>query len=240
MTLVRTVRALEETLRSLGTAARAEQEKRYLKSSMVHLGCDAKAVRTSTKAMLRELDPDRETLLALCEKLWAPGIWELRAAAMNAMIEREKLFELRDFGWLEHHIRESKTWALVDAIAVNAVGPLVEREPKSGKILDRWIKDDDFWVQRSAMLALLIPLRRGEGDFERFARYADGLLEEKEFFIRKAIGWILRESGKKRPERVKEFLTPRIARASGVTVREAVKPLTARDRAALLAAYKAK
>ena len=39
--------------------------------------------------------------------------------------------------------------------------------------------DDDFWVRRSAMLALLIPLRQGEGDFDRFGRYADGMLEGK-------------------------------------------------------------
>ena len=44
------------------------------------------------------------------------------------------------------------------------------------------------------MLALLVPLRRGGGDFTRFGRYADAMLEEKEFFIRKAIGWVLRDT----------------------------------------------
>jgi plasmid stability protein len=46
-------------------------------------------------------------------------------------------------------------------------------------------------VRRTALLALLLPLRRGAGDF---ARYAEALLEEREFFIRKAIGWVLRET----------------------------------------------
>jgi 3-methyladenine DNA glycosylase AlkD len=40
-----------------------------------------------------------------------------------------------------------------------------------------------------------VPLRRGDGDFDRFARYADAMLEEKEFFVRKAIGWVLRDTG---------------------------------------------
>ena len=45
---------------------------------------------------------------------------------------------------------------------------------------------DDFWVRRTAMLCLLRPLRQGDGDFERFSRYADAMLADKELFIRKA------------------------------------------------------
>ena len=87
------------------------------------------------------------------------------------------------------------------------------------------------------MLALLRPLRRGEGDFQRFARYADRMLEEREFFIRKSIGWVLRETGKRQPDTVYAWLLPRAARASGVTVREAVKYLSSAQRAAVLAAH---
>ena len=64
------------------------------------------------------------------------------------------------------------------------------------------------------------------------------MLEEKEFFIRKAIGWVLREVAKKRPELVAAWLGPRVHRASGVTVREAVKYLPQADRDLLLAGYK--
>jgi 3-methyladenine DNA glycosylase AlkD len=64
------------------------------------------------------------------------------------------------------------------------------------------------------------------------------MLDEKELFIRKAIGWILREVSKKQPERVYAFIAPRTARASGVTMREAVKYLPAEQRDTLMAAYK--
>jgi len=52
------------------------------------------------------------------------------------------------------------------------------------------------------------------------------MLEEKEFFIRKAIGWVLRDTGRKRPDLVYAWLLPRAGRASGVTLTEAVKPLS--------------
>jgi hypothetical protein len=87
------------------------------------------------------------------------------------------------------------------------------------------------------MLALLRPLRRGRGDFQRFAGYADRMLEDREFFIRKSIGWVLRETGKPQPDVVYAWLLPRAGRASGVTVREAVKYLSLAQRGELLAAY---
>jgi 3-methyladenine DNA glycosylase AlkD len=66
------------------------------------------------------------------------------------------------------------------------------------------------------------------------------MLAEKEFFIRKAIGWVLRETAKKRPDLVADWLAPRVHRASGVTVREAVKPLPPATRELLLAGYREK
>jgi hypothetical protein len=92
----------------------------------------------------------------------------------------------------------------------------------------------DFWVRRAALLARLAPARQGDS-LERFFRYADAMLEEREFFIRKAIGWVLREAAKTRPDEVYEWLLPRATRASGVTMREAVKYLPEEQRENLLA-----
>ena len=149
----------------------------------------------------------------------------------------QPLLRPADIALLQRLIRESKTWAFVDELAIAITGPLVERSPELLQVLDRWAQDDDFWVRRSAMLALLQPLRRGDGDFRRFARYADQMLEDREFFIRKSIGWVLRETGKPQPGMVYAWLLPRASRASGVTVREAVKYLSSAQRSAVLAAY---
>jgi 3-methyladenine DNA glycosylase AlkD len=83
------------------------------------------------------------------------------------------------------------------------------------------------------MLALLVPLREGGGDWERFAGYAGRMWDERESFIRKAIGWVLRDAAKKSPDRVVRFLRTRAHNGSGVMMREAVKYLPATDRDAL-------
>ena len=71
-----------------------------------------------------------------------------------------------------------------------------------------------------------------------FLRRADAMLEEKEFFIRKAIGWVLRDTARRRPELVAAWLAPRGHRASGGTVREAVKPLPPGPRDRPLGGYR--
>jgi 3-methyladenine DNA glycosylase AlkD len=180
---------------------------------------------------------DRTRLLATVRILWARPVFERRMMTVLLLEAFQPLLEPADLALLERFLRQSKTWALVDELAIAIVGPLVERSPELRRVLDRWAQDDDFWIRRSAMLALLRPLRRGEGDFRRFSHYAERMLEEHEFFIRKAIGWVLREAGKPQPDMVYLWLLPRAGRASGVTVREAVKYLSSAQRGAVLAAY---
>jgi 3-methyladenine DNA glycosylase AlkD len=155
------------------------------------------------------------------------------------LTDRRELLEASDMDFVERLLRESGTWALVDGLAADVAGSLVARFPALGSTLDRWAADEDFWIRRSSLLALLVPLRHGDpGQFERFGRYADQMLDEREFFIRKAIGWVLRETSKKQPHLVTQWLAPRTHRASGVTMREAVKYLPAADRDMLMAAYR--
>ena len=172
--------------------------------------------------------------------LFARRIHELKGVAILLLQYRVTLLEPSDIGWLEQMLRRSYTWAYVDALAIHVVGPLVERYPHQlEESIDTWAGDGDFWIRRSALLALLLPLRRGAGDWRRFVTYADSMLEERQFFIRKAIGWILREVSKKDPDRVSKFVGRRIDRISGVTFREAVKYLDTDARAELSDRYAA-
>jgi 3-methyladenine DNA glycosylase AlkD len=222
---------IEARLRAAGTAERAEGEKRYLKSELEHLGVGVPAVRREARAAGREVET-REELLALVRELWAKPVHERRLCAALLLEARGELLEPGDLAELQRLVRESRTWALVDPLAVKVTGRLLVAHPEAAPAVDEWAADEDFWVRRAALLSQIEPLRAG-ATFERFGRYADAMLEEREFFIRKAIGWALREAGKTRPDEVYEWLVPRAARASGVTMREAVKPLSERQREAL-------
>jgi hypothetical protein len=212
-----TARDIERRCREAGSAERAVSERASLKSDLEHHGAGVWEIRRVARDFAtthRELT--RAELSALIGALWARPVHECRMAAVM-LLE----LEARLLG--------------PDDLAGHAAGSLLVSNPELGPRIDAWAVDANFWVRRSALLAQLLPLKRGAG-FDTFAGYADAMLEEKEFFIRKAIGWVLRETGKHRPDEVYRWLLPRASRASGVTLREAVKYLDPKQREAVLAA----
>lgn len=233
----RVVDQIDTALRARGVPGRAERERAYLKSQLTHYGTSLPAIRSVTKAVAAQHPGlSHDDLVTLVEALWAARVHERRMAAVELLGLYHDHLRVQDMVLLERMLRGSGTWALVDPLAASVAGRLAERHPEVGLVLDRWARDQDFWIRRAALLALLAGLRRGDGDFERFSRYADAMLDDKEFFIRKAIGWVLRETAKKRPSLVGTWLLPRATRASGVTIREAIKPLPEQQRMAILAA----
>ena len=193
------------------------------------------AIRRVVRERTRAVDLGHDEVIALTSELWSVPIHERRVAAAELLEARVADLAADDLPLLERLIRESRTWALVDPLAASVAGVVVRNHPAAATVLDRWSADDDFWVRRAAVLALLPGVRADQPDLVRLARYADAMLDEKEFFIRKALGWVLREVGQREPAWVVAFLEPRLDRVSGVTIREAVKRLPEADRDTLLA-----
>ena len=223
---------LERHLAAIGTPERAAGSKAYLKSSLRFVGATVPQTRAAVKALLGEHPEWSATAVrTLAEVLWtepaADPVFERRLAAVLLLTADSDRAEPTDLALVERMLRESTTWALVDPLSCDVAGDLVHRFPSLDPVLDRWAEDENFWLRRASLLALLVPLRRGEGDWEHFARLADGMLEEREFFVRKAIGWVLRDTSKRRPELVADWVRPRLGRISGVSLREAVKHLPA-------------
>jgi len=227
-------------LRAAGTPERAASGQNYLKSKLEFSGTtvpSARAIITSWRRAHPDLTGQRLTELAAA--LWDGPVFECKLSTVILLTDRRALLDAADAPLVENFLRTSGTWALVDGLAADVMGSLVERAPELLATLDRWATDDDFWIRRSALLSLLVPLRRGDTtQFARFGGYADAMLADREFFIRKAIGWVLRETAKRQPDLVADWLAPRAARASGVTIREAVKWLPAPQREALMTAYR--
>jgi 3-methyladenine DNA glycosylase AlkD len=176
---------IEQRLREAGDPARAVAERAYLKSSMEFAGVGLPGLRGIVRALLpRRRALARDSLLAVVTELWARPLFECRLAASMLLGDHAEALIPADAALVERLIREAGTWALVDELASVVMGGMAGRYPELTAVLDQWATDEDFWVRRAALLSLLRPLRRGEGDFDRFARYADIMLAEREFFIR--------------------------------------------------------
>ena len=236
------VDALDARLRAAAVPARAEGAQRYLKSTLEFYGTPVPAMR----AVVREFRQGhrglaRDELVRSVGELWdepaGAVVFERRLLAALLLQAYLPLLQESDVELLERFLREARTWALVDPLAVDIAGPLLHDMPGTAAtaVLDRWADDRDFWLRRSALLAHERAIRTG-ADPGRFLRYADALLDERECFVRKAIGWVLRTLSRHDPDAVAGWLLPRAHRASGVTLREALKYCSPEQAAAVRAA----
>lgn len=129
---------------------------------------------------------------------------------------------------LERAITSRSWWDTVDALAAHSVGDLVRAHEELRPEMDRWLLDDDLWLRRSALLHQLRWKERADVDWIEHACLR--LAPETDFFIRKAIGWALREVSKQDEQRVRRFVVEHDAALSGLSKREALMWLTRRDR----------
>lgn len=209
----------------LGRPERAVSERAYLKSDLEHFGTAVPDIRSVAKGFLKghpQLTHDQ--LLALIDELWAAPIHERRMVSVELLVARQRLLGVGDLKWIESLLRAGRTWALVDTLAGSVVARIVDADPAGLLVLDRWLVDDNMWIRRSSVLGLRSCLRDGR-ELDRFVRYADVLLPEREFFIRKVLGWVAREVGQRQPEVISMWLRRNLHRMNHVTLREAIKYL---------------
>lgn len=221
------VESITSALRNAGDPTRAEQERRYLKSDRTFAGCSVPACRRIVRSALKQHSPlTHDELITTVDLLWNGPFFETRRAAVEIAITHARFLTHEDLPWLHDLIAHGETWAIVDELAARVLGPIFDHDPaNTAPVLAAWATDPTFWVRRSVLLAHLLGLRSGSGDWPSFTHYANTMLDEKEFFIRKAIGWVLRDTSRKRPELVRDWVTPRLNRMSGVTRREATRYL---------------
>lgn len=124
-------------------------------------------------------------------------------------------------------IVQSGWWDIVDWIAgklIGGSGRAFDTNPQRvSAVMDKWIDDRDTWVRRAAIICQLH--RKDRTDTRMLERFCLSRAHEKEFFIRKAIGWALRQHARTDPKWVSAFLSSHRARLSPLSVREASKHL---------------
>jgi 3-methyladenine DNA glycosylase AlkD len=234
MTLAEQVKTFLVQFEEIGTRERAVKEKSYLKSDLRFCGVPVPSIRKTGKSFKRD-HPDltRGQLLSLVSALWGEGIHELRSLGVHLLELYQNLLTEEDFKLVEGLLLQSQTWAHVDWLAIKVAGPLVKRRPSLESRLRTWAKEDNFWIRRASLIAQLDELKAGRGNFRLFNQLASEMVTEKEFFIRKAIGWVLREVSKKQPDLAYSFLSAHIDKVSGLTLREGSRYLSEEQRQAL-------
>lgn len=218
---------VRERLRAVGDPSRVPGAQAYLKTDQVMFGVSAPAFHAVMRALARERPPaGREVWEREIGALWEGPEREVwyAAIAWGRAFPRRQFLDLAVVPLLERMVREGAWWDLVDGIAVKLVGTVVSAHREEMRpVLDRWIEDPDLWIRRTAILAQHD--HRAATDVAQLLDYCRRQAADKTFWIRKAIGWALRQHAKTDPDVVRAFLAEMGQDLSGLSRREAAKHL---------------
>lgn len=205
---------------------RAATARAYMKDVAPFLGIPTPERRALSRTVLQGTPrPDETDCTAVALRCWQLPEREYHYFAVDYLRRHVGRCTSGFLPVTRHLVTTVSWWDTVDALAAHVVGGLVAADPKLTADMDAWIVDDDLWVARSALLHQLRYKERT--DVERLFAYCLRQSGHPDFFIRKAIGWCLREYAKTDPEAVRAFLARERGRFAPLSVREALKNIGA-------------
>lgn len=206
-------------LTPLADAEQAQAMRAYMKNRFEFLGIQTPPRRQFCKPLIRTYTGNPITAAAA---LWRLEAREYQYVACDLLRQHAHELKAGDLPQLEKLAQSKSWWDSVDALTPT-IGNLVSREPELVARMDQLIEADDFWLRRVAILHQLA--WKEETDQARLFRYCLQCAGESEFFIRKAIGWALRQYARTEPDAVRAFLKKHNNTLSGLSLREAGKHL---------------
>lgn len=214
------------SLHALADPQRAPEMKAYMRGQFEFFGIPTPLRRKAVTALLRTRQTSTE-LLDNARALWLLPERECQYVAIDLLARQWKTLTSNDLVELLALVQQKSWWDSVDGLA-GVIGDIVrvsrQANPDAQQAMDAALRHPNLWVRRVAMLHQLG--WRAETDRQRLFDYALTLAGEPDFFIRKAIGWALRDFARHDSRAVAEFLAGTGLKLSPLSRREAGKHLT--------------
>jgi len=220
--------AVRAGLAAAGDAERAVGQQRYMKSAMPYRGVRMPEVTRLCRAVFAEhVLAERRDWESAVRTLWDQAEFREERYAAIALTGYRAYVTYQDPDALplyEHMIVTGAWWDYVDEVAIRRVGPILRSDPAVvSPMLLEWTIDDDIWRRRTSIIAQI--KSKTETDLNLLTQCLAANLGHQEFFVRKAIGWALRECAKTAPDWVRRYLADHEDEISGLSRREAAKHL---------------
>lgn len=194
----------------------------YLRDQFPFVGIPGPARTAIAREALADLGrPTGDDVLTFAHGAFARPERELQYVATKLLRRHVKLLDAGAIEDLEVLITTRSWWDTVDELARNVVGPLVRAHPELVAVMDAWIDDDDRWLARTAIIHQ--GTYKAATDADRLFRYCLRRAADTDFFLRKAIGWALRDFSKVDEAAVRSFVAEHEGELSGLSAREALK-----------------
>lgn len=223
------IEELRTSMEQLADEDRAESQRAYMKSDLPYYGIGADDLRAIMREPLKgnrleSFEAWESAIRTLWDRATHREEWYAALAVAQYRWYRDYRLDINALPLFTYLIRKGAWWDVCDEIASRLIGPLLETHREAmTPILTQWADDDHLWIRRVAVLSQL----KAKADTDRDLLSATIVpnLGDREFFMRKGIGWALREFSKTDPEWVRAFIAENEERMSGLTRREAMKHL---------------
>lgn len=217
------IKTLQDRFKEVAASSVAAGQKAYMRNQFDFYGVKTPGRRRIQKEFFKKnWLPSKNELPKLVRKLWELPERELQYLGQELARKYVRHIEEDDIMLYEYMILHKSWWDTVDFIAANLVGAYFKAYPqKRDMITQKWMVSNNIWLQRSC---LLFQLKYKETlDTIFLEKTINSLLGSQEFFINKAIGWVLREYSKTNKEWVLQFVakTP----MSSLSAREALRKI---------------
>jgi 3-methyladenine DNA glycosylase AlkD len=224
------VLTIRRALAGAGDPARAAAQQAYMKSEMPYRGLTAPELRALLRPILAEPAlriEERQRWEAAVRDLWDSATHREERYAAIALTGHRSYRGWQDpdsVPLYQHLITTGAWWDLVDEVASNRIGPILrDHRDTMAPLLLQWATDEDLWLRRTAIISQLT--FKEETDVGLLRAAIDANLEDRSFWIRKAIGWSLRQYARTDPDWVRSTVAEYGDRLSGLSRREAMKHL---------------
>ena len=212
-------------LREAGDPVKAAAMARYMKTADPFYGVQKPARKVILREMLQRFPIESAAVYeASVGALWEQPHREEKYLALSVASTLTKFIEFDRLDLYRNLITEGAWWDFVDEVAAKCVGQVwMQERTRTTPIMRRWVESDDLWLRRTAIIGQL--KHKEATDAPTLFDFCLRRAWEPEFFIRKAIGWALREYAKTAPDRVTRFVLEYEDRLSRLSFREATKHL---------------
>ena len=220
---------LRRALAALGDPGRARGAQAYMKSAMPFHGVGAVPLRAACRELFAPLAlPDAASFRREVLGLFRGACFREETYAAVELARLRRAAPFRDLAFLpvcEELVVKGAWWDVVDPVSAHLLGELLRREPRAmRREMLSWARGEDLWKRRAAILCQLG--FKEETDFALLNECVEPSLGSQEFFLRKAIGWALRQHARTDPEGVLRYVEENAERLSPLSRREATKHLT--------------
>lgn len=219
------VDALITQMRNLSNTAQGTKMTAYLKGHFPCLGVMAPVRKELLKDFLQEHGkPGTTEWEDVVKTLWEQPEREFQYLSQDLLIKYKSKYREEHLDWFESLICDRSWWDTVDHLASHCVGAYFLHYPEQRyAAIDRWLSGDDRWLKRTA---IIFQLKYGnKTDAALLGQVITDLMHEQDFFIRKAIGWALRQYSRFDADFVRTFVDTHEQALSGLSKKEALRLL---------------